>query len=149
MKIYKHCIFIVISAVAILAYLNMGSIASSKEKHFIDKWVEEQIAKDPSTAGEIQAYAKGSDMWDKELNKVYRELMNKLDNNQRVALQEAQINWIKFRDADHKAINLIIQGLEGTMWLPVPEARLYKIIPQRAMELKDYLEWTELYSRTH
>jgi uncharacterized protein YecT (DUF1311 family) len=72
--------------------------------------------------------------------------MNKLDKFQREALKEAQRNWIRYRNAEYKAISLIIQGLEGTMWLPVPDARLYKIIRRRAMELKDYLEWTELYS---
>ena len=80
-------------------------------------------------------------MWDKELNRIYKELMKRLDKHQQTALKEAQRNWIKYRDAEYQAIGQIIQRLEGTMWLPVPSARLYKINRQRAMELKDYLDW--------
>ncbi len=141
MRIHKHTIFVVIFTITLLTYSNAGITANNQKKDTIDKWVEEQIAKDPSTAGEIHAYDKGSEMWDKELNRIYNELMKRLDKHQETALKEAQRNWIKYRDAEYQAISQIIQGLEGTMWLPVPSARLYKINRQRAIELKDYLEW--------
>ena len=85
-------------------------------------------------------------MLDRELNRIYKEIMNKLDKYQQEALNKAQINLIKYRYAEYKAISLIIQWLEGTMLLPVPETRRHKIIRQRAKELQDYLEWTKLYS---
>jgi uncharacterized protein YecT (DUF1311 family) len=38
---------------------------------------------------------------DAELNKVYQQLMSKLDDDgHRTALKEAQLAWIKFRDAN-------------------------------------------------
>ncbi len=141
MRIHRHSIFVVIFTITLLTYSSTGMTASSQKKDPIDKWVEEQIAKDPSTAGEIHAYDKGAERWDKELNRIYQELMKRLDKHQQTALEEAQTNWIKYRDAEYQAICQIIQRLEGTMWLPVPSARLYKINRQRAMELKDYLEW--------
>jgi len=141
MRIHKHTIFVVIFTITLLTYSSAGITANSQKKDHIDKCVEEQIAKDPSTAGEIHAYDKGSEMWDKELNRIYNELMKRLDKHQQTALKEAQRNWIKYRDAEYQAIGQIIQRLEGTMWLPVPSARLYKINRQRAMELKDYFDW--------
>jgi|SRR5208337_3227465 len=141
MRIYNHPIFIVIFTIILLTFSSAGITANSQKKDPIDKWVEEQIGKDPSTAGEIHAYDKGSEMWDKELNRIYNELMKRLDKHQQTALKEAQRNWIKYRDAEYQAICQIIQKLEGTMWLPVPSARLYKINRQRAMELKGYLDW--------
>lgn len=141
MRIHKHIIFVVIFTITLSTYSSAGITANSQKKDPIEKWVEEQIAKDPSTAGEIHAYDKGSEMWDKELNSIYKELMKRLDKHQQTALKEAQRNWIKYRDAEYQAIGQIIQRLEGTMWLPVPSARLYKINRQRAMELKDYLDW--------
>lgn len=141
MRIYKP-VFVIMIAVMLWAFPNHGFPAGSQEGHPIDKWVEEQIAKDPSTAGERDAYDQGSQRWDKEMNKIYWELMKRLDKHQQAALKNAQRNWLKFRDAESQVLAQIIQKLSGTMWLPVPSARLYKINRQRAMELKDYLEWT-------
>lgn len=141
MRIYKP-MFLIMLTVMLWAYSNHGFTTSNQEKQPIDKWVEEQIAKDPSTAGERDAYEQGSQMWDKEMNKIYREHMKRLDRHQQIALKNAQRNWIKFRYAESQVLVQIIQKLEGTMWLPVPSARLYKINRQRTMQLKDYLEWT-------
>jgi uncharacterized protein YecT (DUF1311 family) len=141
MRIHNHTIFVIIFTIILLTYSSAGITANGQKKDPIDEWVEEQIAKDPSTAGEIHAYDKGSEMWNKDVNRIYKELMKRLDKHQQTALKEAQRNWIKYRDAEYQAIGQIIQRLEGTMWLPVPSARLYKINRQRAMELKDYLDW--------
>jgi uncharacterized protein YecT (DUF1311 family) len=140
-RIYKP-MFLIMLTVMLWAYSNYGFPASSQEEHPIDKWVEEQIAKDPSTCGMNEAHDQGSQMWDREMNKIYGELMKRLDKHQQKALKKAQRNWIKFREAESQVLVQIIEKLEGTMWYPVPSARLYKINRQRAMELKDYLEWT-------
>jgi uncharacterized protein YecT (DUF1311 family) len=134
--------FVVMLTVILCAYANQGFPAGSQEQHPIDKSVEEQIAQDSSTAGERRAYEQGSQMWDQEMNKIYRELLKRLDIPQQTALKNAQRNWLKFRDAESLALVQITQKLEGTMWLPVPSARLYKINRQRALDLKGYLEWT-------
>jgi uncharacterized protein YecT (DUF1311 family) len=140
-RIYKPLLVIML-VVMLWSLPSHGFPASIQEGHPIDKWVEEQIAKDPSTAGERDAYDQGAQRWDKEMNKTYRELMKRLDRPQQAAFKNAQRNWLKFRDAESQFLAQIIQKLEGTVWLPVPSARLYKINRQRAMELKDYLDWT-------
>jgi uncharacterized protein YecT (DUF1311 family) len=140
-RIYKP-VFVIMLAVILWSLPSQGFPVSNQDGHPIDKWVEEQIAKNPSTAGERDAYDQGSQRWDKEMNKIYRERMKQLDNHQQAALKNAQRNWLKFRDAESQVISQIIQKLSGTMWVPVPSARLYKINRQRALELKDYLDWT-------
>jgi uncharacterized protein YecT (DUF1311 family) len=98
------------------------------------------IEKDDSTAGMCDCSGKAYEMWDKELNKNYRDLMKALSANGKKALKAAQSQWIKYRDAEFKLIDETEGKNDGTMWLIVTDGHRLQIIKKRALELKGYLE---------
>ena len=53
-----------------------------KKQHPIDTKIDELAEKDPSTHGQIAAYDKGYQLWDQELNRVYKELMKALGKDE-------------------------------------------------------------------
>jgi len=125
----------------IVFYVFLGNVvwAGKKEdKHPIDVWLEKCIEKDSSTAGMINCSAKAYEMWDKELNKVYQELMKKLSPEERKLLQESQRQWLKFRDAEFKFYDSFFEGL-GTILPVLKSGEKIRILKQRVKELEGYL----------
>ena len=75
-------------------------------KHPIDVWEEKEMKKTEGVTVSItnvqnQAYTK----WDKELNRLYQELMSKLPEEKETLLRESQRNRLKFRDAEYDLLN--------------------------------------------
>jgi uncharacterized protein YecT (DUF1311 family) len=81
--------------------------------------------------------------WDRELNKNYTALMGKLRVEGKQSLKAAQVQWIKYRDAEFKLIDDIYSTLEGTMYIPMRVSRRMDVIKQRALELAAYAELAE------
>ncbi|NLI78863.1 MAG: DUF1311 domain-containing protein [Candidatus Riflebacteria bacterium] len=110
-------------------------------QHPIDAEVERLAGLDPSTAGLLQAYAKGYDLWDKELNRVYRELMAFLakDGKGKQAVKEAQVAWLAFRDREFAAIDAVYAHLEGTMYRPMQAYARLEVVKTRTLTLADWL----------
>lgn len=48
------------------------------------------------------AQGKAHEGWDRELNRVYRELMDLLSPEEKVLLRDAQRSWLSFRDTEAK-----------------------------------------------
>jgi len=112
-------------------------------KHPIDRWFESCLAKDNSTAGMRECSSVAYDKWDKELNKNYRDLMKSLPADAKAVLKTAQLQWIKFKDAEFKLIDVTEGRNEGTMWLTVTDGHRLDFVRKRALELKGYLESKE------
>ena len=108
--------------------------------HQIDKTLEACIDKDPSTAGMVRCNDRAYTMWDKELNKNYAALMQKLKPEGKQALKLAQSEWIKQRDAEFKLLEQIYSTLQGTMYIPMQIASRVEIVKQRALALSGYIE---------
>jgi uncharacterized protein YecT (DUF1311 family) len=113
-----------------------------KDQHPIDKWLDDCLAigKNQSTAGTIDCIDKAYEKWDKELNKVYRELMAKLKPDDQKVLKEAQKEWIKHRDMEFKLLDKIYGYKEGTMYLPMHADSRMEIVRGRANKLQDYID---------
>ncbi len=124
----------------------IGSVwAGEKEKkHPIDEWLEKCIEKDSSTAGMINCSNKAYDMWDKELNKVYQELIKKLSPEERKLLIESQRQWIRFRDAEFKFIDKFYYSEKATMFYPMAETSKLQLLKNRVGVLQIYLNKIEL-----
>ncbi len=74
------------------------------------------------------------------LDKIYKELMSKLDEAQQKSLKEAQRAWIKWRDAEADIIARV-GGSVGGSALRVDFAKAQeKLIKERAEVLKSYLK---------
>jgi uncharacterized protein YecT (DUF1311 family) len=75
--------------------------------------------------------------WDKELNLVYQELMNKLSEEKQKQLIDSQRKWIEFRDAEFK----LLQDIDKDAMYPQPKAREMKYVRQRALELIELINF--------
>lgn len=124
-----------------LLFLTLSAFAQDKEeKHPIDKFVDDCIDKNPSTHGTMGCFDQGYKKWDAELNKVYKQLAAKLTPEQKTGLQNAQREWIKFRDAEFKSIDLIYGSMQGTMFQPMNVSDKMEVVKQRAIDLQSYLD---------
>jgi uncharacterized protein YecT (DUF1311 family) len=112
----------------------------STAKHRIDVWLQQQISKDPSTAGMRAATNQAREMWDAEMNKVYNRLMARLSPEQQNALRESQRAWLAFRDAEGKAVSSIIASKDGTIWQLAATDQGMQLVRTRVLRLLSYEE---------
>ena len=75
---------------------------------------------------------------DKKLNQVYQQLQSKLTANQKQRITNAQLAWIKFRDASCDYERGQFEG--GTMASPVGIHCLAEMTAKRTKELEKYLQ---------
>jgi uncharacterized protein YecT (DUF1311 family) len=114
----------------------------NKKQHPIDKWLDDcmAIGENQSTQGTIGCIDKAYEKWDKELNKVYKELMAKLKPDDQKVLKEAQKEWIKHRDMEFKLLEKVYSYKEGTMYLPMHADSRMEVVRSRVNKLQDYLD---------
>lgn len=126
----------------LVVVLLMSGIGHAQEtpKHPIDKALEACLDKDSTTAGMTNCIGKAYEKWDKELNRIYAELMKKLSPEGKVNLKDAQLQWLKFRDSEFKLQDSIYSTLEGTMYIPMRASDRMELVKKRAVELKSHLE---------
>jgi uncharacterized protein YecT (DUF1311 family) len=75
---------------------------------------------------------------DKELNAVYKQLMAKLDKASQQRLVDAQLVWIKFRDANATAHAQVNEG--GSIYPMIYAGARTYTTRARTAELKEWLE---------
>lgn len=126
----------------LLFILLSASVAYAQEPsiHPIDKALDACIEKDGSTTGMIRCTDKAYAAWDRELNKNYADLMRQLKPGQKAALKAAQLEWLKYRDAEFKLIDSIYDTLQGTMYIPMRIAERLEVVKKRALDLGEYVE---------
>ena len=114
---------------------------AEEKEHPIDVQLEKLLDKNPSTLGQLQALAQGYDLWDKELNRVYRTLKKELAHQEmdNVALTTAQRNWITYRDSHFEALKKFYQGFQGTMYRPMHAYDRMAFVRTRVLQLSDML----------
>jgi uncharacterized protein YecT (DUF1311 family) len=135
----KGIIITVMSAILVFS-LSSGYAQDNRKQYPIDRWYDKCAEKDNSTVGMRNCMGEAYEMWDKELNKNYRDLMKSLSANGKKALKNAQSQWIKYRDAEFKLVDETEGQNEGTIWLLVTDGHRLSFVRQRALELKGYLE---------
>src|SRR5690348_16577318 len=96
-----------IHLIAILFSMCSISFAQETAKHPIDKSLDACLDKDSSTAGMVNCIGEAYAKWDKELNRLYAELMKRLAADGKATLKDAQVQWLKFRDAEFKLLSSI------------------------------------------
>ena len=130
-----------LSGLSILLLLfPISSYSQKPKKHPIDKALEDCMDKAPSTFATRDCDDKALEMWDKELNKVYRELAAKLDPEGKTALKAAQTEWIRYRDEEYKLTDAIYSKQQGSMYLWMAVDHRVGIVRQRAEALQFYLD---------
>ena len=126
--------------VSFLLTINILSFAQNK----IDADLEKCLSKDNSTAGQRSCISSAQKLWDKELNKSYLSLSQKLSKNGKSELLEAQRSWMKFRDSEFKLIDKYYFDVrKGTLFYVIAENRKLEIVKERALQIKEYVEQFE------
>jgi uncharacterized protein YecT (DUF1311 family) len=105
----------------------------------IEQQLEKCIEKDSTTAGMTNCQEVAYENWDRELNKVYAELMKKLPSDAKDSLKNAQTAWLKFRDSEFVLIDKIYAQLQGTMYIPMRVADRTQIVEDRVIALRGFL----------
>jgi len=123
---------------ALMLCVTSGMSAAQDKAHPIDIWLQHAIDKDPSTAGMREATNKAREMWDKELNKAYQHLMNRLPSSKQEVLRVSQRAWLKFRDADGQVISKITASQQGTIFQLTATEYGMRLTKTRALQLNDY-----------
>ena len=117
-----------------------ASTAQEQLQHPIDKALDACIDKNGSTAGMVECTDKAYAAWDRELNKNYTQLMRQLTPAQKTVLKTAQLDWLKYRDSEFKAIDSIYDTLQGTMYIPMRIAERLEVVKRRALALAGYID---------
>jgi uncharacterized protein YecT (DUF1311 family) len=134
--------FIVNSSVEV----NTEQIMLSGGKTFqdpIDQELENCLEKNPSTSGQLNCLRGAYDQWDEELNRIYKELRQRLDFQGQEVLKAAQLKWLDYRDKEFALIDAIYSGQGGSMQLVFNVARRVAVVKTRVSELQRYVESTE------
>lgn len=120
-----------------LLLINVFPLAQNK----IDQDLEKCLSKDNSTAGQRNCINSARDSWDKELNKSYISLSQKLTKTGKQELVEAQRNRISFRDFEFKLIDKYYFDVKkGTLFYVIAENKKLEIVKERALQIKEYEE---------
>ena len=120
----------------LLVMLFVSTVCFAQVKHPIDKFEEDEIAKDSTTAGMANASVKAREKWDAEMNKYYKLLMGILDEKSKEILRTSQRAWIEYRDKEFKNIQNIYTQLQGTMYIPMESQDKTEIVKSRAKKLE-------------
>lgn len=119
----------------------MGALADSETqfKHPLDRELQACIEKDSSTLGMKQCNWKFQKKWDAELNRFYALL----GGDQNRALREAQLAWIRMRDAEWRWIEarygqIYKESGGGTMWGLLATGDKMEVVRKRALELRAF-----------
>ena len=126
---------------------SFGQKKADASQNPIDKQCDACLdsSENQNTAGMIRCSVNAEVAWDKEMNKYYKLLMQKLNPEEKEKLKTAQKSWLQYRDNEILFSNKLHTDMEGTMWLVVNAGRLAEIVKQRALELKGYYDEFELH----
>lgn len=114
--------------------------AQAKKNYPIEQALQNCIAKDFANTALLKCYQTAYQEWDKELNQLYKELRQLLNNKQQRVLKNAQRNWINYRDSEFLMLTTIYGNLAGNQWQLLIIATKVEIVKQRALELHDYIQ---------
>lgn len=115
-------------------------LMAQKYDHPIDKATEDCMEKDMSTAGMVKCLNEAYDKYDNELNRLYKILIKKLDDDSAKELKSAQLEWIAFRDKEFKLIDAVYSKLEGTMYIPMRVSDRIEIVKKRVLDFEAYAD---------
>lgn len=129
-----------------LCFEAFASVAYAGEKlDQIDKKCQDCLDNHASsTADMIACQEQAYKDWDARLNREYSRLMKLLRPAAQKSLQVSQVEWLKYRDQEFKAIAAIYDQLEGTMYQPMRVESRVDIVKERAKTLaryRDLLNW--------
>jgi len=123
-----------------ILFLTYSSILSFGQNN-IDSDLKKCLSKDNSTGGQRKCVNSARNSWDKELNKSYLSLSQKLSKTGKRELVEAQRNWIIYRDSEFKLIDKYYFDVKkGTLFYVIAENKKLEIVKERALQIEEYAD---------
>jgi len=130
---------ILILFLAISAFAQDYKPIVDEDKQKIDKFMDDLIDRDSTTTGISNAHSAAEEKWDIVLNKYYKLLMGILDKEGQKRLKEAQLAWIKYRDAEIENIYTnLLKASGGSSQINMASAEILGLTEDRALKLKEY-----------
>lgn len=114
--------------------------ADDEEKPCLETALDVCVEKEDAGGWGARCATRAEQLWDKELNKVYKELQGRLTVKERNALISSQTSWIPYRNAEFKLIDSMYSFKKGTMNIPFNAHARNGVVMKRALALKHYLK---------
>lgn len=103
---------------------------------------------DGSTGGMLSLCDDETEAYDALLNKYYKKLLNRVNENDREIIRIAQRSWLKFRESETEMQSMLVKpeykGGGGSMYAIYPSGLFLRLTKQRVKEL--FLHFSEIYS---
>ncbi len=129
-------IFLIIS----LLVLSINASAQTRREDRIDEEYRKCLMKDTSYAVLADCSFKAYEKWDKELNKAYNKLIEKIKKEKnKEAMRQAQAAWRAYRDAEFNAYNYMFNQPGNEMAIMREEGRI-EVVRERTLQLRAYIE---------
>ncbi|MEO8149637.1 MAG: lysozyme inhibitor LprI family protein [Bacteroidia bacterium] len=134
----------IISTLFLIFFLIIKIYGQDKvtEKYPIDIKLEKCLSIDSNytTLGMVNCTLVALDEWDKEMNKYYKLLIGKLNEDEKEKLKNSQKEWLAFRDKEIEFSNLLYDNMQGTMWHISMAMTKLDLTKQRSINLKIYFD---------
>ncbi|HZS48610.1 MAG TPA: lysozyme inhibitor LprI family protein [Blastocatellia bacterium] len=121
----------VLFAAIFLMLMSIGAFTQTKKKADPCDSATNQVEMNNCAEREFKAA-------DAQLNKVYNQVMTKLEGEHKTKLKEAELAWIKYRDTNCDCETFL--NLGGTIYPLVYNGCLTRMTNNRIKELKDLLD---------
>ena len=124
----------------LLLALSFHSTAQTRKEDHIDEEYHQCLMNDTSYAVLADCSFKAYEKWDKELNKAYSKLIEKIKKEiDKEAMKHAQDAWRAYRDAEFNAFNFMFNKPGNEMSIMREEGRI-EIVRERTLQLRAYIE---------
>ncbi len=115
-------------------------VTAGMTKYPIDIMLDNCLQTHTTTPEMEGCYSQATTLWDKQMNISYRAVLSKLDHQHQKAVQISQLSWIKYRDAQIKAVAAIYDQ-DGTIWRIVAAEKIMNITKDQALRLESFRAW--------
>jgi uncharacterized protein YecT (DUF1311 family) len=120
----------------------------SARPHPIDIAASKRLDSAVTTVDIRAAQGEAHIAWDKELNRVYRELMRGLDKDSAARLKKTQKAWLAYRDAEVDWLwSTALYGDAGTSGPVSVSGAGTELVRQRTCELNRHIEVRRTHGR--
>ena len=126
----------------VLGALALASPLPASDRHPIEAELDRcmESPEGMSTHGSRACIDAATAAWDRELNRVWKELRAELPAAAFAALRESQRKWIAFRDAERAALLEAYGLMQGTMFQPMHAESVSRLTRDRVRQLEALLE---------
>ena len=124
----------------ILFVLAFNCNAQTRKEDQIDEDYHKCLMNDTSYAVLADCSFKAFEQWNKELNKAYGKLLEKIKKEKdREAMKQSQAARIAYKDAEFKAYNFVFNLPGNEMSIMREEGRI-EVVRERTLQLRAYIE---------